>query len=42
MRSSKDLDQDLQVILITSDKCYENIETFYGYRETDCLGGKDP
>ncbi len=33
---------NLQVILITSDKCYENIETFYGYRETDRLGGKDP
>lgn len=30
------------VILITSDKCYENIEQYYGYRETDRLGGKDP
>lgn len=29
-------------VLITSDKCYENIETYYGYRETDALGGKDP
>lgn len=29
-------------VLITSDKCYENVEWPYGYRETDHLGGKDP
>jgi CDP-glucose 4,6-dehydratase len=29
-------------IFITSDKCYENVEWEYGYRETDILGGKDP
>ena len=29
-------------ILITSDKCYENLEWLYGYRETDRLGGSDP
>ena len=29
-------------ILITSDKCYENVEWEYGYRETDKLGGADP
>jgi CDP-glucose 4,6-dehydratase len=29
------------VILITSDKCYENVEWIFGYRETDRLGGKD-
>ncbi len=29
-------------LLITSDKCYENVEWEYGYRETDRLGGKDP
>jgi CDP-glucose 4,6-dehydratase len=29
------------VIFITSDKCYENVEWCYGYRETDHLGGKD-
>ena len=31
-----------KVIFITSDKCYENQEWLYGYRETDILGGKDP
>ncbi len=29
-------------VFITSDKCYENVEWDYGYRETDRLGGKDP
>jgi CDP-glucose 4,6-dehydratase len=32
----------LATVLITSDKCYENVEWEYGYRETDRLGGKDP
>tara|TARA_Y100000589_G_scaffold109184_1_gene103768 strand:- start:1111 stop:2217 length:1107 start_codon:yes stop_codon:yes gene_type:complete len=29
-------------ILITSDKCYENFEWEFGYRENDKLGGIDP
>lgn len=29
------------VVIITSDKCYENVEWEWGYRETDRLGGKD-
>ena len=29
-------------IIITSDKCYENLEWEWGYRETDRLGGSDP
>lgn len=29
-------------IFITSDKCYENIEQIWGYRETDRMGGYDP
>lgn len=28
-------------VIITSDKCYENVEWPWGYRETDRLGGKD-
>ena len=28
-------------IIITSDKCYENVEWLWGYRETDQIGGKD-
>mgnify|MGYP006087076835 CR=1 FL=1 len=30
------------MILITSDKCYENNEKKNGYKETDLLGGSDP
>jgi len=30
------------VVVVTSDKCYENQESFWGYRETDRLGGYDP
>ena len=29
-------------VMVTSDKCYENREGVYGYRETDPLGGHDP
>ncbi len=29
-------------VLITTDKCYENREWVYGYREDDPLGGHDP
>ena len=29
-------------IYVTSDKCYQNNEWLWGYRETDHLGGKDP
>ena len=29
-------------ITVTSDKCYENREWIYGYRETDPMGGYDP
>jgi CDP-glucose 4,6-dehydratase len=28
-------------VVITSDKCYENVEWPWGYKETDHLGGKD-
>jgi len=30
------------IVIITSDKCYENLEINKGYKETDKLGGKDP
>jgi hypothetical protein len=30
------------VVNVTSDKCYDNKEWVWGYRETDPLGGKDP
>jgi CDP-glucose 4,6-dehydratase len=30
------------VVVVTSDKCYENREWFWGYREEDAMGGHDP
>lgn len=30
------------IVVITSDKCYENREWMFSYRETDHLGGHDP
>jgi CDP-glucose 4,6-dehydratase len=30
------------VVSVTTDKCYENREWLWGYRETDPLGGYDP
>lgn len=30
------------VVVVTSDKCYENKELVWGYRENDPMGGHDP
>lgn len=30
------------VVCVTSDKCYDNREWAWGYRENDALGGRDP
>jgi CDP-glucose 4,6-dehydratase len=30
------------VLIVTTDKCYENKDWLWGYRETDALGGRDP
>ncbi|GAI51777.1 unnamed protein product, partial [marine sediment metagenome] len=30
------------VVNVTSDKCYENKEWIWGYRENDPMGGYDP
>lgn len=30
------------VVVVTSDKCYENMEWAWGYREIDAMGGHDP
>ena len=35
------LNPDCVVVMITSDKCYENVEWVWGYKETDHLGGRD-
>jgi CDP-glucose 4,6-dehydratase len=35
------LENNCTAIFITSDKCYENVEWEWGYKETDALGGRD-
>jgi CDP-glucose 4,6-dehydratase len=30
------------VVIVTSDKCYENRERVWGYREDEAMGGNDP
>ncbi len=36
------LDKPCTAVIITSDKCYDNVEWIWGYRENDALGGTDP
>lgn len=38
----RELGQPCSVVMITSDKCYENNGQIWGYRENDPLGGYDP
>lgn len=38
----RQIDQPCAVVNVTSDKCYENREWAWGYRENDPLGGHDP
>lgn len=37
----RSLDKLVSVVMITSDKAYDNVEWVWGYKETDRLGGKD-
>lgn len=30
------------IVVVTSDKCYQNVEQVWGYRECDPMGGDDP
>ncbi len=41
LESLRNVDWECNVIVVTSDKCYENVEWTWGYRENDRLGGKD-
>jgi CDP-glucose 4,6-dehydratase len=42
LEAVRQLDKSCSVVLITTDKVYENIESDYYYIETDKLGGYDP
>ena len=38
----KNLSSVKSIVVVTSDKCYENVEKDYAYKEDDKLGGFDP
>ena len=42
LNSLRVLKKRCAAVIITSDKCYDNVEWVWGYRETDTLGGPDP
>lgn len=42
LESVRQLDRRCVVVAVTSDKCYENREQIWGYRECDALGEHDP
>lgn len=41
LEALRHLDHPCTAVIITSDKCYENVEWPWGYKETDHLGGRD-
>jgi len=42
MEALRRLDRPCAAVMVTTDKCYENREWIWGYRESDPLGGHDP
>jgi CDP-glucose 4,6-dehydratase len=42
LEAVRNCDSVRSLVYITSDKCYENVEWVWGYRENDQLGGCDP
>lgn len=42
LEASKSLNNLKAIIVVTSDKCYDNKEWLWGYRENEAMGGKDP
>ena len=41
LEALKQLNHACMGVFITSDKCYDNVEWEWGYKETDSIGGKD-
>lgn len=42
LEGCKGVDSVRAIVVVTTDKCYENREWAWGYREGDALGGHDP
>ena len=41
LEALKIINHNCTSVIITSDKCYDNVEWEWGYKESDTLGGKD-
>lgn len=41
LEALRSLTNECVSVIVTSDKCYDNVEWEWGYKETDHLGGKD-
>ncbi|MGD0446857.1 MAG: CDP-glucose 4,6-dehydratase [Edaphobacter sp.] len=42
LEAARQLGTPCVIVNVTSDKCYENREWMWGYRENETMGGKDP
>jgi len=42
LEAARQLSDLKAIVVITSDKCYDNKEWVWGYRENEAMGGKDP
>lgn len=42
LEACRHVDSIKAIVVVTTDKCYENREWLWGYRENDHLGGHDP
>ena len=42
LESLRSIESVLATLIVTTDKCYDNKEWVWGYRENDPLGGRDP
>ena len=42
LEALRSLNNQCSAVIITSDKCYDNVEWIWGYRENDSMGGIDP
>ena len=41
LEALREINHPCTTVVITSDKCYDNVEWEWGYKESDALGGKD-
>lgn len=42
LQASRELSDLKSIVIVTTDKCYENREWEWGYRENEAMGGYDP